>query len=84
MLGDNAPQFFCAGIAGSRAEGDNVILSFATPIPSFDHRETKYDTNVRVVMSKSSVKQMIEFLSSQLNNSATQTAFIHTEPEAKQ
>lgn len=61
-LNDEAPMFFAAGLQGISAEGPNVILSFAAPIPSQDHAARKYCTNVRVVMSSDAVKQMVEFL----------------------
>lgn len=68
-FGDDAPQFFCAGIDSVAQEGPNLVMSFATPIP--DKNDRKYLTNVRVVMSLDSTKQMIDCLQIFMNKPST-------------
>lgn len=82
-LNDDAPIFFVAGLQGTAGEGPNVILSFATPIPSPDHASRTYRTNVRIVMSTSSLDQMLEFLAKAKANPAS-GANMHPMPETKQ
>lgn len=69
-MDDNAPQFFCSWLGGVAVEGPNLVLSFVTPIPSPDASSRKYLTNVRVVMSIESTKQMAAFLNERLSLSA--------------
>lgn len=82
-LNDEAPQFFAAALGGVAAEGPNVMLSFITFVPSDDHKDRKYCTNVRVVMSSDSVTQMVEFLT-KLKAEAADTRAMHPMPETKQ
>lgn len=59
---DDAPMFFASSLAGVAVDGPNVILSFNAPVLSEDHKDRKYRTNVRIVMSGGACKQMVEFL----------------------
>ena len=79
---EDAPTYFAAGLEGVAAEGPNVILSFCTPVPSQDHKSRTYRTNVRVVMSVESVKQMVSFLIEAENR--TSSTGQHPMPETKQ
>jgi hypothetical protein len=83
-VGENAPQFFCAGIQGSAGEGPVMILSFGTPIPSEDHSTRKYLTNVRIAMPISAVKNMIDFLNGQLAKGSEGTVPTHSMPDRPQ
>ena len=83
-LDDDAQQFFSAHLQGVAAEGPNVILSFATPIPSPDQSTRRYAVNVRVVMSSAAVTQMVEFLTETAAKAQRTGANVHPMPETKQ
>jgi hypothetical protein len=80
----NCPLFFSSYLEGAAQEVNNVVLSFAAPVISQDQQTRQYLTNVRVVMSKSSVKEMVDFLNNYLLSTEQQQAYIHNPPENKQ
>ena len=83
-VGENAPQYFCAGIQGSAGEGPVLILSFGTTVPSEDHSSRKYLTNVRIAMPIDAVRNMIEFLTGQLAKAGEGVAPTHPMPNRPQ
>ena len=79
-LGENAPQYFSAGLTGTAFEGPVMILSFGTPIPSEDHASRKYLTNVRIAMPVGAVKQMLDFIAKSLEKAEQETGAVHPMP----
>jgi hypothetical protein len=83
-LDDLAPQYFAAGIQGVAAEGPNLMLSFATLVPSGDQNTRAYRTNVRLVMSLDATRQMVQFLEQFLARSQPSQVPAHSMPEQPQ
>jgi len=84
-LDDEAPQFFCSGIQSVAQEGPNTILSFAFGVPGArDPASRTYHTNVRVVMSREALLNMMDFLQKALSQPSGPESVPHPMPERPQ
>lgn len=84
-LDDEAPQFFCSGIQSVAQDGPNTVLSFAFGIPSApDPVNRTYRTNVRIVMSRDALMNMVDFLQKAMSQPSGPESIPHPMPERPQ